>query len=96
MGCEMKIWTVWCDYGATGEGQSVMVWIGYAENEAAACAKFSERFGNVFASVCEAKHGVVRNEFIQYLFSEKVLTACEKAEGKGNIDLYASAHFNFS
>ena len=41
----MKLWTVWVDYGATGEGRTLMARIGYAEDEADALAAFAKVFG---------------------------------------------------
>ena len=40
----MKLWTVWIDYFATGEGRTVMAWVGYAGKEVEARAGFAKQF----------------------------------------------------
>ncbi len=38
----MKLWTVWQDYGATGEGRTLMARIAYAQNAQEAVAGFGQ------------------------------------------------------
>ena len=57
----MKMYTVWGDYFATGEGRTLFAWIGYAPNKKGARKMFADHFGTYFAKGCEVEKGVVRN-----------------------------------
>ena len=65
----MKLWTVWQDYGATGEGRTLMARVAYAENEEEALAGFGRAFDLFFASGAKALEGVQENEVTQALFA---------------------------
>jgi hypothetical protein len=47
----MKLWTVRQDYFATGEGRTLMVRNGYAENEQDALVGFGREFDPYFTAV---------------------------------------------
>lgn len=90
------LWTVWCDYGATGEGRTIMALICYATSKEEAELEFQKQFGTYYVVMCESEHGVVRNSFTKHLFSENLLTSVEKANGKAMVRLMASSYFNFN
>jgi len=90
-----KIWTVTQDYFATGEGRTIMAWIGYAESETEALKRFTERF-NPYYTPSQAQQGFVKDDIVVYLFSEKVLSFAEKNIDKCMLDMHAAVHFNFS
>lgn len=92
----MKLYTVYSDYGATGEGRTIQALIGYAQNEEEAIEKFAKTFDPYFARGAEAKLGVVENEITKYLFSPLVLKEIKNMEGKAMTGLHAEFHFNFS
>lgn len=92
----MKLWTVWQDYFATGEGRTLMARIGYAEDEQDARAGFGRRFDTYFASGAEAPEGVHENEVTQALFSPAALRRAREMEGRATLELSARFHFNFS
>lgn len=92
----MKLWTVWVEYGATGEGQTLMALISHAKNVRDAKAQFALQFNDFFASGAEAAGGVVVNEVTQYLFSPRALDAAKRAEGRATIRLTGSLHLNCS
>lgn len=92
----MKLYTVYSDYGATGEGRTIQALIAYAENEEEAIEKFGKTFDPYFARGAEAKVGVVENEITTYLFSPLVLKEMKKLEGKAMAGIHAEFHFNFS
>ncbi len=92
----MKIWTAYCDYFATGEGRTLMACIVYANDETEAKDKFKAKFGDWYFLGCDAEEGVVKNSVTQFLFSDHALEMATKEEGRANIDIHASVHFNFS
>jgi hypothetical protein len=92
----MKLWTTWADYGATGEGRTVMAQITYAADEADAIKHFKDKFGDYYSLGAETKEGVIRNGYTRYLFSNNALKFVKDNQGQCNIDLHGSIHFNFS
>ena len=58
----MKLWTVWLNYLATGEGHTIMARVGYAENAQEAIAGFAKDFGEYFAKGAEVMEGVQKND----------------------------------
>lgn len=92
----MKLFTIYSDYGATGEGRTMQALITYAEDEVDAIKKFAECFNPYFAVGAEAKEGIVKNELTQYLFTPQVFAAVENMEGRANLKVYSEMHFNFS
>ena len=92
----MKLWTIYSDYMATGEGRTIQALITYAENQEQAIKKFGDLFDPYFAQGAEAIEGVIENELTKYLFSEEILKRTKEIEGKANIKLHAEFHFNFS
>lgn len=92
----MKLWTVYADYSATGEGRTIHALITYAENKEEALEKFTQVFDKFWALDAEAEEGIVKNDIVNYLFSEKILSRLSEMEGRANIRLSAEYHFNFS
>ncbi|NML63478.1 hypothetical protein HHL21_20785 [Massilia sp. RP-1-19] len=90
------IWTVWADYGATGEGHTLMVWIGYAVDAAEAQYSFVEKFGELFAKFCRAEQGAVINEVTAVLLPAETAKRLERARGRANLEFYSSLHINAS
>lgn len=91
-----KIWTVWLDYLATGEGRTKMACIVLAEDESAAITKFQDRFGEYFAQGCQAEEGLQRNAVTKLLFSKAVMDSLEEARAKGQIEAFASLYTEFN
>lgn len=92
----MKLWTVYNDYSATGEGRTIQALITYAENEQEAIEKFAKTFDEFWTRGAEAKEGVVKNELVKLLFSPALLKEAKELEGRANVKLFAEFHFNFS
>lgn len=92
----MKLWTVWLDYLATGEGRTKMACLVYADSDSDAINKFQEKFGEYYAQGCQANEGVLRNSVTKLLFSKAALDSIEEASGKGTLDAYASIHLGYS
>jgi len=92
----MKLWTVWQDYFATGEGRTLMARIGYAEDEQDSRAGFGRKFDPYFASGAAALEGVHENEVTQALFSPAALKRAREMEGRATLELSARFYFDFS
>jgi len=92
----MKLWTVWQDYGATGEGRTLMARVAYAENEQEALAGFGQAFDPFFASGAKALEGVLENEVTQVLFASAAFKRARQMEGRANVELSARFHYNFA
>ena len=92
----MKLWTVWQDYFATGEGRTLMACIAYAKNEEEAIAAFGRHFNPYYALGANALEGVHENEVTQALFTPRTLDSAKELEGRAMLQLAGSFHFNFS
>lgn len=92
----MKLWTVWCDYFATGEGRTLAAWIGHAETQSEAIELFAEKFNPYFSRGGQAEEGVAANEVVSFLFSQSALESLKGHEGVAFIDAAASVHINMS
>jgi len=92
----MKLWTVWQDYGATGEGRTLMARVAYAENEQEALAGFGRTFDLFFASGAKALEGVQENEVTQVLFAPAALKRVRQMEARATVELAARFHYNFA
>lgn len=92
----MKLWTVWQDYFATGEGRTLMARISYAENEQDALAGFGRKFDPFFASRATAIEGVQENEVTQALFAPAAFKRARQMEGRATLELAVRFHFNFA
>jgi hypothetical protein len=92
----MKLWTVWQDYGATGEGRTLMARIAYAESAQEAIAGFGREFDPYYASGAEALEGVQENEVTRVLFAPAAFMQARQMEGRATLELAASFYFNFA
>jgi hypothetical protein len=88
------LWTAWADYGATGEGRTLLVWIGYAENAAEARDGFGVRFGDFFKRLCEAEEGCVDNEVTRRLVPGETIERLRELSGKAHVEFYTQLHVN--
>lgn len=71
-----------------------MLRINYAVDADEARQKFEQQFGSYFVRACETEVGVVSNEVTTYLLSPAALRFASTC--KGNLDVVASFHVNFS
>jgi hypothetical protein len=90
----MKLWTTYSEYGATGEGVTLMAYLGYADTPAEAKAAFTELFGELMTAFCHVEEGVSRNAVTMYLFSAEALGDFERHAGRHTIRVHASVHVN--
>ena len=92
----MKLWTTTVEYGASGEGETLMAWIDHAEDAAEAKLGLINVFGKFHGAFGESAEGVVRNRVTRLLFSEEALAMLERLEGRATVRAQAMLHFNFS
>lgn len=90
------LWTVLADYGATGEGHTSMIWVGYALDAAEAQAIFERRFGHFFSKFSSASEGIIVNEVTEVLLPKDTAKRLERAAGRANVDFYSHLHLNAS
>jgi hypothetical protein len=91
------VWTVTAEYGATGEGETMMACLAWAETAAEAKGAFLKAFGPFFALACKAERGVIKNSITEQLFSDKALDRLRAVEQRrGMLEATSSIHFNFA
>lgn len=90
------LWTVTCNYFATGEGHTLLAWIGYADSDFEAKQHFEKKFGDYFAKGAEASQGVRSDEATRFLFSDAILQQAQDMANKAMIELSARYHLNAS
>lgn len=95
-------YTVWADYGATGEGRTFMVlftrgWGKDKDPRVNAIENFREYFGGWCASGATVKEGL-NFDFpgAEFLISDTLRKSLEEWQGEANMNYYASFHYNFS
>lgn len=92
----MKLWTTCSAYDATGEGQTVMACIGYADNAEEAKAAFVEVFGEFFGHFSVSVEGVSRDSVTELLFSDELLGTVAGLERRAKVVAHAMLHVNYS
>jgi hypothetical protein len=90
----MDIYTGWLDYGATGEGRSLMAHIGWAESPDQLREQAGDVFGKFFGRGLEVSEGVVQNEVTSAVFSATVFEQLRRLGGRATVTCHASMHFN--
>ena len=90
----MKIWTTYSLYGGTGEGETMMAWLGHAEDAQEAKAAFVAVFGEFFGRFAVAVEGVLRDSVTGLLFSGELLETVQGLEGKATVVAHAKLHIN--
>ena len=91
-----KLWTTTVEYGASGEGETIMAWIGHAEDAAEAKAELIKVFNEFHGAYGVSVQGVARNSVTELLFSEEVLRQIEHLGRKATVRAHAMLHFNRS
>jgi hypothetical protein len=95
-----KLYTVVAEYGATGEGTTVMVLItraiGEGTPEQNALEHFTQVFGGFFKYFADVHEGL-KTDFLcaNILLSEQLIKTLSN-DNAGNISYHASFHVNYS
>ena len=92
----MKLWTAWLDYFATGEGRTMCALIMYSQTEEEVREKFRSLFGSWFAQGMEVSEGLVKNEVVTFIFTDRALLTANAAASTCGVHLHGQIHFNFS
>jgi hypothetical protein len=92
----MKLWTVWLDYFATGEGRIYLARVAYAETAEQARQGFEACFGTHYADGASVAEGMVRNSVTELLFSPHLIERLEDLTDRAAITLESCFHFNLS
>ena len=91
-----KIWTGWMDYFATGEGRSLMAYIGHAQSEDELRTSASEAFGEYYARGLNIAEGLIENNVTLMVFSAKTFELVRGLDGRASIRCHAFVAFNGS
>ena len=92
----MKLSTVSLDCHGTGEGRTLLGWIGYAEGAEDALQPFGQTFGDYFAVGADPKEGIVEDKVIRHLFAASALADAHRFGGRANVQLTGRLHFNLA
>jgi hypothetical protein len=92
-----RLWTASGNYFATGEGHSLVAYIGYAVSEENLREEIERVFGEFWANNCDVLPGLIRNDVTEFLWSDKALARLERCQSQAGV-LVASAriHVNMS
>lgn len=95
------IYTAFADYGATGEGTTLMVLIsrGYGPGspEENVRNEFADIFGGYMAMGCEIHEGLRFDlPFMDLLVSPRAQETLKKSLDAGNVRFFTEMHLNFS
>lgn len=91
-------YTVVCSYGATGEGQTLMLWVGYAPDEATALESFNRAYDPYFGQGATITKGLDLDQpGLNDLLGHTSRAYIERmAESRCNWHYTASYHINCS
>lgn len=68
------LWTGWMDYFATGEGRSLMAYIGHARRANELRTNASQALGEYYAKGLNVAEGVIENDVTLVVFSAKTFS----------------------
>lgn len=92
----VKLWTTTVEYRASGEGETIMAWIGHAEDAADAKAELVKAFNEFHGAFGVSVEGEARNSVTELLFSEEALKQIEYLGRKATVRAHAMLHVNRS
>ena len=90
------LWTGWMDYFATGEGRSLMAYIGYAQNADELRKSASQALGEYYAKGLDVAEGLVENNVTLVVFSAKTFELVRALDGQASISCFGLVSFNRS
>ena len=90
------LWTGWMDYFATGEGRSVMAYIGYAQNADELRKSAGQALGEYYARGLQVAEGLVENDVTRAVFSARTFELARALDGQASISCYGLVAFNRS
>lgn len=91
----MTAYTVHCEYSATGEGITHMIWMGFAEDASKALKGFEKQFGSWYAQGAEVVQGFCfENRPARILISDATKSLLTDPDCYKSY--HASVHVNYS
>ena len=88
------IYSAWCDYGATGEGRTIMLMYCTAKDESELRVKFTEVFHPFYLPGLQFEEGIKTDGVFAHMVPHVVASTI--GEGGCYFDFYTSFHYNFS
>lgn len=89
-----QLWTVSLDFGGTGEGRTLLAWIGYATSGEQARDAFGGKFGSFFSRISTVEPGIVRNSVVEHLVAQATLDVLSRGAGRSTLEFFAHLHVN--
>lgn len=90
------LWTGWMDYFATGEGRSLMAYIGYAQNAEELRKSAALALGEYYAKGLDVAEGLVENNVTLAVFSARTFELARALDGQASISCHGLVSFNRS
>nr|WP_181374845.1 hypothetical protein [Polaromonas sp. H6N] len=84
------------DYFATGEGRSLMAYIGYAQNADELRKSASEVLSEYYAKGLDVAEGVIENNVTLVVFSAKTFELVRAFDGQASTRCFGLVSFNRS
>ena len=80
-----QLWTVSLDFGGSGEGRTLLVWIGYATSAAQARDAFGGKFGSFFPRISIVESGIVKNAIVEQIIAQPTLNALVRGADRSTL-----------
>ena len=90
------LWTGWMDYFATGEGRSLMAYIGYAQNADELRKSAGIALSEYYAKGLDVAEGVIENDVTLVVFSAKTFELVRALDGQEALCCHGLVSFNRS
>ena len=90
------LWTGWMDYYATGEGRSLMAYIGYAQSADELRTNAGLALSEYYAKGLNVAEGLVENDVTRVVFSAKTFELVRALDGQASISCHGLVSFNRS
>ena len=90
------LWTGWMDYFATGEGRSLMAYIGYAQNADELRKSAGIALSEYYAKGLDVAEGLVENNVTLAVFSAKTFELVRALDGQASLCCHGLVSFNRS
>ena len=90
------LWTGWMDYFATGEGRSLMAYIGHARSADELRTNAGLALSEYYAKGLNVAEGVIENDVTRVVFSAKTFELVRALDGQAALCCHGLVSFNRS
>ena len=90
------LWTGWMDYFATGEGRSLMAYIGHARSADELRKSAGIALSEYYAKGLDVAEGLVENNVTLAVFSAKTFELVRALDGQASLCCHGLVSFNRS